>query len=85
MDWERTARVLAAAIGAVGKVVRRYRGADADADALTVIGALVDSVGRGELEGLELEAAEAELQRLVDALEDRAASPTTHFVRDERD
>lgn len=69
MDWERTARVLAAAIGAVGRVVQQHRRRSSDANALTIIGALIESVGRGELEGLDLAAAEAEIERLIAALE----------------
>jgi hypothetical protein len=74
-DWQAIAELLAAALGAVDKVVERMSGPEPDPiaerakDALTVIGAIVSTVKTGNLEQLDAETARAELDRVIAALD----------------
>jgi hypothetical protein len=73
MKWEALARVLAEALSTVGEVVssvkerRQADGIQSAADALTVIGAIVESV-KGDVDKLDPAAVVAELSRLKRAL-----------------
>ncbi len=69
-EWQRVAQLLAAALAAIGKVVGTFENADERKarDALTIISALLDSVAKGSLEGLDPTQAEEELKTLLSAL-----------------
>lgn len=74
MNWEQAARVLAAALAAIGDVVAAVRDDGVERsiatakDALTAIGTIVSTVRAGKLEPADLSEVEADLQTLVRAL-----------------
>lgn len=74
MDWSKVAEILAMALGAIDTIVSRVRNKgggriEAAADALTVIGTIVDTVKAGDLDDLDLDGVKRELQSLLDSLE----------------
>lgn len=76
-DWKKAAEVLAMALRAIDLVIKRFskdRSLDKAGDLLTILGALVESVNRGDLEKLDSALAEEELQRLIDALDENDAA-----------
>jgi hypothetical protein len=74
-EWQTIAKLLAAALAAIGKVVGTFENADEGKarDALTIISALLDAVAKGTLDKIDPERAEEELQTLLSALADNDA------------
>jgi hypothetical protein len=67
MDWKASAELLGRAISTISRLLGSKIPAQ---DLLTIIGALVESVSRGDLEKLDPATAEGELDRLLEALSD---------------
>ncbi len=74
-NWQAIAELLAAALGAIDRVVATMGGPKPDPvaerakDALTVIGVIVSTVKSGNLETFDAKAARADLDRVVAALD----------------
>ncbi len=75
MDWEKVGPILATAVDAIGGVIRDLHHSGSDearrqraADAVTAIGAIVETVNSGDVEQLDPIEAQADLQRLTAAL-----------------
>lgn len=76
MDWAHVTKLLATALGAIDQVLETTRMAakaggrvTAAADALTAIGAIVETVKNGDIENLDPTVAEEELTRLLAAIQ----------------
>ena len=83
MDWAQAARLLATALGAIDQILETARASKvspqvtAAADALTAIGAIVETVKRGDIEHLDPTVAQEELDRLIAALSSNDAVADT--------
>ena len=81
MDWAQAARLLATALGAIDQILETTRSAGkpdprvtAAADALTDIGAIVETVKNGDIENLDVTVAQEELDRLLAAISSNDAA-----------
>ena len=75
VNWQQVAEVLSLALSTIDKIIAATRNQqqsarlDGAADALTVIGAIVDTVKSGKLDEINLAKAQSDLERLRSAID----------------